>query len=261
MLGEQYDQAAGLRRLFHATPPKVVGLVPCCAAVMPWVARQLVERAGVGDAMLALDEWGAYGNLADVLHVSPRFDLLQAAQGQLTPHDCLVDICPTLQLAAISRLTAMLGSDRMLNQRILGLFKDLQRHYREWFVVTRPADALGVSPLLLASPALILVTDTRPESVTAAYATLKQLAQYGEPGAATVVFAQGNAHEAQHMAANLHRVVRDQLRLSLRFAGDLAQAMSQSAGAESSEFMNRLSLAAANPAQRPASRRPGHVHL
>ncbi|WP_026259267.1 MinD/ParA family ATP-binding protein [Uliginosibacterium gangwonense] len=261
MLGEQYDQAAGLRRLFHTTPPRVVGLVPCCAAVMPWVARQIVERASMGEAILALDEWGAYGNLADALHASPRFDLLQAAQGQLMPSDCLVDVGPNLQLAAISRLTTMLGSDRMLNQRILGLFKDLQRHYREWFVVTRPADALGVSPLLLASPALILVTDTRPESVTAAYATLKQLAHYGQPEVATVVFAQGDSREAQHMAANLHRVVRDQLRVSLRFAGDLAQALSQSGGAESSEFMNRLSLAAANPAQRPANWRPKHVHL
>lgn len=259
MFNEQFDQAAGLRRLFHAAPPQVVGIVPCSASVMPWVAQQILARASDTERLLALDEWGAYGNLADSLLVSSRFDLLQAAEGHVNLQDCLVDVRKGLQLAAVSRLASALGGDRMVNQRVLSLLKDLQRHFSEWLVVARAADAMGVSSLLSAVPSVVMAVDARPESVTAAYATLKQLAERDDLPAATVVFTQPQSREAQALASNLQRVVHDQLGLPLVFARDLKQALSVGEAASPQKFLDRLLLAASRPNRRVAGWRPKYA--
>lgn len=243
MLGE-HDQASGLRRLFHSAPPRVVGVVPCNAGLMPWVAQQVRVRASAGGSVLALDEWAAYGNLADCLRMPARFDLLQSIQNNIPLPACLTEVSPHLHVAAVARLASALGTERVLNQRILNMLKALQPAYREWLLVARPAEAMGFSALLAAVPSVIFVTEAKPEAVAVAYATLKQLAMYHPPMAATVVFAQGEQGQAQMLAANLHRVVRDQLHLSLRFATSLEQAMGNTVETGPEEFFKRLSWTA-----------------
>ncbi len=261
MFNEQSDQAAGLRKLFRASPPQVVGVVPCAASVMPWVAQQILRRAADTERVLALDEWGAYGNLADSLLVSSRFDLLQAVEGHVALCDCLVDVRAGLQLGSVSRLAAALGSDRTLNQRILALLADLQRHFNEWLVVARAADALGVSRLLSAVPRVVLVADARPESVTAAYATLKQLAERDDLPAATVVFSQPQSREAGALAANLQRVVQDQLGLRLVFAEDLQAALETGEMTSPQKFLDRLVLTASRPNRRAPGWKPKYAFI
>jgi len=261
MLGEQYDQAAGLRKLFCSAPPRVVGIVPCNASVMPWVAREITARAQETGGLLALDEWGAYGNLADSLSVSSRFDLLQAAEGYVPVQDCLVEVCHGLQLASVSRLASSLGQDRTTNQRVLTLLKDLQRHYQEWFVVARAADAVGVSRLLSAVPMLVLVADPRPESVTIAYATLKQLSELGDLPTVNVVLTQADSREALALAANLKRVVRNQLGVELNFAKSLSQALASSAIDATQKFLDRLLLTSSSPVRRPSAWRARFLHV
>jgi len=259
MPGEHYDQAAGLRKLFHAAPPQVVGIVPCGASVMAWVAQQVVTRSMESGRLLALDEWGAYGNLADALMVSSRFDLLQAAEGHVSVRDCLVDVRDAFQLASVSRLASALGSNRTVNQRILVLLKDLQRHFAEWLIVARAADATGVSRLLASVPKVVLVVDSRPESVTAAYATLKQLTDRNDCPSATVVFAQPESKEALALAGNLWKVVRDQLGVELDFARDLQQALAHGVGGTQQKFLDRLLTAASSPVRRSSSWRPKYA--
>ena len=256
----QNDQAAGLRRLFRAAPPRVVGLVPCSASVMPWVVRQMQARVRESARILALDEWGNSGNLADSLLISSsRFDLLQAVEGSVSVKDCLIEVERGFELASVSRLAMALGADRMVNQRVLGLFKNLQQHFDEWIVVARAADANGVSRLLQAVPDVVLLADAKPESIFSAYATLKQLSELNGLSVASIVLTQFDVRGSYALANNLERVVREQLGMKLNFVMSLEEALavesfvSVSDGPE--KFLERLLIAVSSPARRVVSRR------
>lgn len=255
----QNDQAAGLRRLFRATPPRVVGLVPCSASVMPWVARQIQVRVRETARILVLDEWGAGGNLADSLLISSRFDLLQAAEGHVSVNDCLVDVDRGFQLASVSRLAMALGADRMVNQRVLGLLKNLQRHFDEWFVVARAADLNGISPLLQAVPDVLLLADGKPESITSAYATLKLLDEHQGLSVASIVLTQAETRDSRALANNLAQVVNKQLGMKLNFVASIDEALAVERFASvpdgSEKFLERLLFAVSSPARRVESRR------
>jgi hypothetical protein len=172
------DQAEGLRRMFGTSPPRVLAVIPCGTVTTPWVASQLLARARNGVHVLALDEWETCGNLADCLAVSPRFDLLQAATGQVGIEHCLCEAsCPGLRLAQIGGLSRALGTDRVVSQRCWELLKTLQGGCDEWVLVGQAGNMEGISPLILAAPHLVLSMDLHPQSVTLAWATLTRLAK------------------------------------------------------------------------------------
>lgn len=261
----QNDQAAGLRRLFRATPPRVVGLVPCSASVMPWLVRQIQARVRETSPILVLDERGACGNLADALLVSSRFDLLQAAEGHVSVKDCLVEVERGFQLASVSRLAMALGADRMVNQRVFGLLKNLQQHFDEWFFVARAADANGVSQLLQAAPDVVLLADGKPGSITSAYSTLKVLNEHGGLSVASIVLTQVETRESCALASNLERVVNEQLGVKLNFVASLDEVLAIEGGASApdgaEEFLERLLFAVSSPARRVASRRLQYAYV
>lgn len=172
---KRMDQADGLRRLFRAAPPDVLAVLPCGAVTTRWVADQVLTRVHAGRHMLVLDEWEACGNLADCLHASMRFDLLQAIEGQVSEAQCIVDVMPGLRLAQVGRLARVLGAERIARQRTFALLQSFQASCDEWLLLARPGEVESLSPLLLAAPRLALVVDAHPMSVTAAWASLKRV--------------------------------------------------------------------------------------
>jgi flagellar biosynthesis protein FlhG len=219
------DQAAGLRRLFHSAPPEVFTVVPCGAAAMQWVARQLALRVQAGRRVLALDECMACGNLADALGVSPRFDLLQAAEGHVPAERCLVEAMPGLQLAPVGRLARALGADRITDQRVAAQFQQLQAGFDEWMVLARPSDLHGLSPLVLAAPRLLLVVDAHPISIMEAYTTLKRIATGADILSIGLAMANRADPEAQALAANLLCVVKRQLGLEVEAVASVGESL------------------------------------
>jgi hypothetical protein len=97
--------------------------------------------------------------------------------------------------------------------------------------------------------------------VTAAYATLKQLAERDDLPAATVVFNQPHSREAGALAANLQRVVHDQLGLRLVFADDLQAALETGETTSPQKFLDRLVLTASRPNRRAPAWKPKYAFI
>lgn len=238
------DQAAGLRRLFRAAPPEVLTVVPCGAAGVRWVARQLTLRVQAGLRVLAMDESVACGNLADCLGASPRFDLLQAAEGHVPAQRCLVPVMPGLHLAPVGRLARAVGPDRLTNQRVVAQFQQLQAEFDEWIVLARPSDLAGLSPLALAAPRLLLAVDPHPVAVTEAYATLKRIASGADTLSIGLALAGGGNAGAKGLVPNLQAVAGRQLGVDVNLVSSIGECLGlgsvDTRGAEPAAFIERL---------------------
>ncbi|HEX5127016.1 MAG TPA: hypothetical protein VFW00_09765 [Rhodocyclaceae bacterium] len=226
------DQAAGLRRMFRQTPPEVLAVVPCGAGATPWVARQLHARIRAGLRLLALDEWAAFGNLADCLGLAPRFDLLQGVEGFVAVEQCRVQTIAGLSLMAVSRLSRALSQDQAIRQDTIERLRPLQSETDEWLIHARPCDIAGLSPLALAAPRLLLAVDPYSKAVTEAYTTLKRLRLGADTSSVGLAMTGPATIETRALSANLQSVARRQLGFVLLPVSSLGEAMAMPAAVD-----------------------------
>lgn len=241
--GPRQDQAEGLRRLLHASPPEVLAVLPCGAGTSPWLAAQLRARVGAGARILALEERLAAGNLADCLGVSPRFDLRMAVEGLMAPAACLVEAQPGLELLQVAAMVEQLGHERVFNQRCIAQLRELRSAHDEWVIVAQPAELRSLSQLTLAAPRMLLVLEAQQMAVTTAYASLKRLVEQGGERHVSVCLAQpGGAREAR-LLASFCEIALQRLDLPLTPVGSLGEALqlgARQAGVSADAFIDRL---------------------
>ena len=185
-----------------------------------------------------------FGNLADCMGVSPRFDLLQAAEGHVPAERCLVEVMPGLQLVPVGRLAKAVGVDRVTNQRVITQFQQLQSGFDEWMLLVRPTDLSGLSPLALAAPRMLLVVEPSPAAVTEAYATLKKVAAGADTLSIGLALAKCAGTEAYGLIANLQSVAEQQLGVNVELVSSVGETLvlgydsGRSTGPDA--FMDRL---------------------
>lgn len=168
------DQAAGLRRLLHRAPPHVVSVASCGHHAAAWFASQAKQMAKQGRSVVAFDESDCGGNLADMLGLAPRFDLLQAVEGEIPLEAAKLAAVQGLSLVSSARLTRTLpGADRVFASRLHDVCRRLQLGADLWLLHSRPGAGAEPSALMLAAHRMMLVVEGNARSVTEAYALLK----------------------------------------------------------------------------------------
>lgn len=218
------DQATGLRRIFRMAPPRVLAVVPCGAVTTPWVADQLQMRARTGGHILALDEWECCGNLGDCLGVSPRFDLAQAAAGQVRVEQCLCEAMPGLRLASAACLARALGTERIASQRCLDLLRTLQAGSDEWLLMIQAGNVEGLSPLALAVPRVLMVVDSHPQAVAVAWAALARLVRAAPEMVCSICQVAENAPAGDLAVVNFCHLAETRLGVKVQIVADLGEA-------------------------------------
>lgn len=237
------DQADGLRRLLHSSPPEVLAVLPCGAGSRKWLAGQLGARALAGARILAFEEQLAAGNLADCLGSSLRFDLRMAVDGLMTAESCVIEAMPGLQIAQVAALVEALGHERIFNQRCISQLRALRADRDEWVIVCQPAELRNLSPLALAAPRLLLVLDSQPMSVTTAYASLKRLVAQGGERQVSICFAQTGGARDTRLMDSFCEIALQRLDLPLTMVSSLGEAFqpgSLEAGVSVDAFIDRL---------------------
>ncbi|MDB5802476.1 MAG: fleN [Rhodocyclales bacterium] len=230
------DQAAGLRAMLNHSPPEVLAVVPCGAAAMHWSARQARQRAILGQRVLAFDEWQISGSFSDCLGVSPRFDLLQALEGQVGVEQCIVDAQPThsgqmgLGVLSVSRLAREIDGDRILQQRVLSCLLRLQSSCDEWLLLARPCDLAGLSSFARAAPRLLLVVEPVERAITEAYAALKRLARGADTLAVGISVVGDDDAQARLLAKRFQRVAASQLGIHVQAVASVGEAIGLTSG-------------------------------
>ncbi|MFT4172919.1 MAG: hypothetical protein QM639_10200 [Rhodocyclaceae bacterium] len=251
MIGS-FDQAAGLRRMFGADQGSALAALTCGAAAARWLARQLHERARIGERLLVLEESSAYGNLADQLGVPTRFDLLQAIEGHVPLASSLVRAESGLTLLPVSRAAQLIGRERMLGQRAVEEVRQLYVGADVTIIHASGHDAASPSSLWRAGCGRLLVVEPRIEAVTQAYATLKKMQATAVTGPMWLAMTGNGSLEGYELVANLQGLAWRQLGIELRRVEHVGQALANPAGAQG-DFIDRLRDAAAGLAPRAAA--------
>jgi hypothetical protein len=246
------DQAQGLRQLLHAAPPEVLAVLPCGQGSMNWVAGQLRARAASGARILAMEERSAYGNLADCLGISPRFDLAAAMRGELPLDACIHESVAGLDVTLVAALADALGKDRIFNQRCEAQLRVLRTGWDEWVVLARGGSIEGFSQLSLASPRFLVALSSDPMSLTAAYACLKQIAAAGGERLVSICMTDAEAPHARQTLQRLCDVVLQRLDMPLQPVSSVGEALAcgrHEPGSGADAYIDRLVRAAAGGAR------------
>ncbi|MEC5387683.1 hypothetical protein VVD49_18260 [Uliginosibacterium sp. H3] len=229
------DQAAGLRAMLNQVPPEVLAVVPCGAASMRWMARQALQRAALGQRVLAFDEWQISGNFSDCVGVSPRFDLQQAVEGLVSLDDCMAagattggdagsDACG-LHVLSVAKLARSINEDRILQQRTADCLLRLQAVSDEWLLLARPCDLTGLSSFARAAPRLLLVIEPQERAITQAYAALKRLVRGADTLAVGVCVVSADEAATRLLISRFTQLAESQLGIEVQAVSSLGEAL------------------------------------
>lgn len=172
------DQAAGLRQLVATPTCRTISLSggrgdAGTTSLVINLAAALAERER---QVVVLDEFTGLQNIPHRLHLTPGFELEHVLRREVRLLDTLIESQYGFGILPIAAQPQLLANLNEAEQRWLAAeFEQLTDSLDYLLLDTRPAMAQGVPSLSLAADDAVIVLSNRAESLTDAYATIKQL--------------------------------------------------------------------------------------
>jgi flagellar biosynthesis protein FlhG len=168
------DQAAGLRRMLARTNMRVLPLASVLERTAQ--ARLAVHLAAayshLGSRVVIVD--ASRGDVAAVMNVNPRYELLHLLQGEKEFGEVAVEGPDALRLVPAARgIESMEHADDTGWTEFFGAFTSLSDAPDLVLLNCAPGDAHAACRAAGGEHEVVLALDSRPESVTAAYALIK----------------------------------------------------------------------------------------
>jgi MinD-like ATPase involved in chromosome partitioning or flagellar assembly len=172
------DQAAGLRRMFfHRSDVPVIAFAAAPdAGVSELVCAYAGRLARRGLEVTLVDEHRAGTGAAALLQASTRFDLAQAAAGDVALSQVVVSAGRRLRLVAAARLAQHDGGDAGLRLRLAQCMRLLTSSADVLLVDAAGGEGGRLSTLAAKAGSLVAVSGSSSTSVTATYLMLRQIA-------------------------------------------------------------------------------------
>lgn len=223
MLKLNDDQAAGLRRLFRRTAPKVVAVVGGQAASgATRIACALAERLAAHGVMATLiDEHRSPRGAASVLDVRFRYDLWQVVNGDVPLQRAAVAVNDRLRFLSAARLAQRRDQlDEVQRSSLEQCWPHLSAG-SEVVVIDANIHAGGkLSPLAAKAAVIAVVTGSGSAAVMGSYLTLKSIAlALRSARLGVVVNRAADAQQAAYIGENMRGLIRQQLGRSMEFFG------------------------------------------
>ncbi len=219
-----HDQAAGLRRLLGRSPARVFAVVGARAGVgaTTLVANLARVFALSGKEVLVLDEHHSHENVAHVLGLRARYELLHVARGDKGWKDVVLHDGGGVSVLPMARAVQALPE-------LLPLEHERQREAllaaaagKDIVLVDAARAGHSVSAALSVGDALALVLDATPAGITEGYALLKHMtALNGRQAFDIVVNRAGSEREALAVYDNMAQVARRHLQAGLNYLGHI----------------------------------------
>lgn len=172
------DQAAGLRQMVATPTCRTISLSggrgdAGTTSLVINLAAALAERER---QVVVLDEFTGLQNIPHRLHLAPGFELEHVLRREVRLLDTLIETQYGFGILPIAAQPQLLANLNEAEQRWLAAeFEQLTDQLDYLLLDTRPAMAQGVPSLSLAADDVVIVLSNRAESLTDAYATIKQL--------------------------------------------------------------------------------------
>lgn len=221
----KFDQAEGLRRLLVLPSLRVVTVLGAhknlgATSVVVNLAAAL-SRAG--KQVLVLDENLAQNNVANVLALKPRYDLLNAIRDGMNWRDVMLHTATGVHVLPVAR--AMQALSRLGVAERERLLENLTA--ASWgmdvVLVDATTDSHSVCASLSGEEPLLLVLNATADGITESYTLLKQMAaQNGRQAFDIVVNKARNEQEARMIFDNMAHVAQRHMRVSLKYLGNIS---------------------------------------
>lgn len=223
MLDWHDDQAAGLRRLFKSPPRRVIAVASATAAdSAAVVAAAALELTARGARVLVIDEYEGAQSVAATLQCATRYDLLQAARGDVSIARATVRVSKLLWLLPAARAAAALPQADAKARAALAACVEQAEHGAQFVLIRAALGADGLSLLARAASRIVLAVQGHAAGLTDGYLLLKQLhAGLGHARYGVVLTRLRDAGARPALMANLQRVAGDRLDALLADFGSL----------------------------------------
>lgn len=223
MLDWHNDQAAGLRRLVKTPQRRVIAVAsasPADSAVV--VAAAALQLAARGARVLVIDEHEGAQSIAAPLQCATRYDLLQAARGDVPIARTVVRVSNLLSLLPAARAAAALSQADASERAALARCVELAEQGAEFVLIRAAVGAEGLSLLARAASSVVLAVQGHAAGLTDGYRLLKQLhAVIGHARYGVVLTRLRDGAARPALIANLQRVAGDRLAAALTDFGSL----------------------------------------
>ena len=220
------DQAEGLRQLLVRASLRVVTVIGASKGMgtTSVVVNLAAALARAGKQVLVLDENLSHDNVANVLALKPRFDLLNALRDDMPWREIVLQTTSGISVMPVAR--AMQALPKLNESECERMLQSLTSATRrtDLVLVDATPDGQSVCASLSGEEPLLLVINATAEGVTLSYALLKQMAaQHGRKSFDLVVNKARNEEEARTVFENMAQVALRHLQIELTFLGHIPQ--------------------------------------
>jgi flagellar biosynthesis protein FlhG len=174
--------------------------------------------------VLILDENLSHDNVANVLALKPRFDLLNAVRDDMTWREIVLQTPGGVSVMPVARAMQALPklSETESGRMLQGLTAATRR--TDLILVDATPDGQSLCASLSGNEPIILVLNATVGGITDTYALLKKMAAiHGRHTFDLVVNKARDEEEAQNVFENMAQVARHHLKIELKYLGNIPQ--------------------------------------
>lgn len=223
----QFDQAAGLRRLFRARTGRAIAFVSgreACGRTKLLVGTA-AALAQSGESVLVIDENAGDANVHAAFGLRPGLDLFDAAMDGVPVTRLVQRAGAGLGVLSAARLaTRGAGFVRDQAGRLDKALMNLQETHSYVLIDCADRGPRQLSPLALAAPCVAVVVAAQSTAITRAYALIKRLArESGRESFQVVITRARSDEESQAIFRNLQLTAKEHLAVRLDYLAGARQ--------------------------------------
>ncbi len=224
MLSERItDQAEGLRRLLVQASARVVTVAGARAGLgaTSLVVNLASALAQAGKDVLVLDECLSHDNVANMLALKPRYDLLNVVRRDKSLREIMLHTQQGVRVLPVARaIQALPQLSSPERERLLECLTEASRGIDVVLVDVVATEERYISASLAPDQPLLVVLNATASAITESYALIKRMAmQDGRQSFEIVVNKARDEQEAQVVFGNVAQVARHHLQVRVEYLG------------------------------------------
>jgi flagellar biosynthesis protein FlhG len=224
MLSERItDQAEGLRRLLVQASARVVTVAGARTGLgaTSLVVNLASALAQAGKDVLVLDESLSHDNVANMLALKPRYDLLNVVRRDKALREIMLHTQQGVRVLPVARaIQALPQLSPLERERLLECLTEASRGIDVVLVDAVATEERYISASLAPDQPLLVVLNATASAITESYALIKRMVmQDGRQSFEIVVNKARHEQEAQVVFGNVAQVARHHLQVRVEYLG------------------------------------------
>lgn len=220
----KFDQAEGLRRLLVRPSLRVITVLGASHGLgaSSVVVNLAAALTSAGKKTLVLDENPSPGNVANMLALKPRYDLLNTVRDEMTWRDVVLSTQTGMQILPVAKAMRALSKLNHSERECLQENLMAASYGMDVVLVDATTDGHSVCANLSGEEPLLLILNATADGIKESYALLKKMAVHNGRRAFDLVVNKARSVAEAHMVFdNMEKVAQQHLKVKLKYLGNI----------------------------------------